>query len=72
MGGGEGGGGERKREATFLSLFFSFPSLPALELLTRYQLPLAPFCSFPVSQSLFCAKNKIYGKPVEEAETFGS
>ena len=47
-------------------LFFFFPSLPVLELLTRYQLQLAPFCSLPVSQFALCAK-KILEKPVEEA-----
>ena len=30
-----------------------------LELLTRYQLPLAPFCSLPVSQFALCATKNI-------------
>ena len=36
----------------------SFASFPALELLTRYQLPLAPFCSLPVSKSFFALRKK--------------
>ena len=30
-----------------------------VELLTHYQLPLAPFCSLPVSQSLFASRKNI-------------
>ena len=34
---------------------------------SRYQLPLAPFCSLPVSQSLFALRKKLWENPVEEA-----
>ena len=45
------------------TLFFSFPSLHALELLTRYQLPLAPFYFLPVFQlQLLPRAKKIYRK----------
>ena len=41
------------------SLIFSFPTLTALKLLTRYQLPLARFCSLPVSQSLSAPRKNV-------------
>lgn len=48
------GGAQRIR------IFFSFPQLPALRsrFFSRYQFPLAPFCSLPVSQSRLETNNK--------------
>ena len=47
---------------------FPLPIAPCVR--ARHSLPaLAPFCSLPASQSLFCAKKK-YLKPVEEAAIF--
>ena len=45
-----------------------FPSLPALKLLNRYQLPLAPFTHSQSPNRSFCAKKKIYEKSVDEAD----
>ena len=42
-----------------MGLFAGKQSLPGLELLTRYQLPLAPFCALPASQSLFAQRKNI-------------
>ena len=45
-----------------------FPSFPALILLNRYQLPLAPFAHSQSPNRAFCAKKKIYEKSVDEAD----
>ena len=63
---GAGNHGEERKGEGDLSFSPSHRSLRSNS--SRYQLPLAPFCSLPVSQSFFALRKKLWEKPVEEAE----